>query len=167
LGRKEQRNLFCETGATFSPCQQYRYTLHRIWDERKPILVFIMLNPSTATAMINDPTVERCQKRAEMNNFGGLRVVNIFAWRSTDPMVLETLPDPIGPKNDQAIVQACVYAGLIICGWGRHGKLLNRGDAVLKMLKGRGYVPHALKLNSDGSPMHPLYTAYAARPFPL
>ena len=64
---------------------EYRYALTRVWDPLGPRLSFVMLNPSTATEVQNDPTVERCERRARALGFGGFRVTNIFAWRDTDP----------------------------------------------------------------------------------
>ena len=81
-------DLFCKSGAQFSACNRYRYRLWRIWDESRKPLVMVMLNPSMANADQNDPTVERCQRRALKMGFGGLRVVNIFALVSTDPAAL-------------------------------------------------------------------------------
>jgi hypothetical protein len=78
-------------GATFSPCARYRYRLWRDWDATKPALTFVMLNPSTADEVTNDATIERCQRRAIEGGFGRLNVVNIFAYRSTDPDVLYSL----------------------------------------------------------------------------
>jgi hypothetical protein len=126
-----------------------------------------MLNPSTADALVNDPTIERCQKRAEQLNFGALEVVNLFAWRSTDPSVLANLEDPIGPENDDAIRDAARRAALLIVGWGKEGSLLNRGPEVMQIIRETGTVPHALKLNTDKSPQHPLYISYLQQPFPI
>lgn len=114
--------------------------------------------------MKNDPTVERCQRRAIKMGYGGLHVGNIFAWRSTDPTVLPALADPVGPDNDTAILQAAKNAGIVICGWGKHGKLLDRGNQVLEMLLQHGVTPHALAINEDGSPQHPLYVGYDVLP---
>ncbi|MDD5001528.1 MAG: DUF1643 domain-containing protein [Thiomonas arsenitoxydans] len=160
--------LFPEhTGATFSPCRYYRYTLWRTWDTSKPACLFLMLNPSTADETDNDPTVERCQRRAVAMGYGGLVVCNIFAYRSTDPGVLYTASDPVGPDNDVAIVAQAQAAGLVVCGWGTHGALQGRGAAVLSMLRDAGVTPHALRINRDGSPQHPLYVGYARQPFAM
>lgn len=152
------------TGATFSPCTRYRYTLWRTWDASKPPCLFLMLNPSTADAIDNDPTVERCQRRALAIGFGGLVVCNIFAYRSTDPGALYGLDDPVGPENNAAILEQASRAGLVVCGWGKHGALHGRGNAVLAMLRSAGVKPHALQINGDGSPKHPLYVGYQHEP---
>lgn len=160
-----EAGLFPEhSGATFSPCRRYRYTLWRTWDPDKPVCMFLMLNPSTADAVDNDPTVERCQRRAQKLGYGGLVVCNVFAYRSTDPAVLYTEADPVGPGNDAAILEQARSTGLVICGWGTHGALHGRGAAVLDMLRQAGITPHALRLNRDGSPQHPLYVGYAQLP---
>lgn len=160
-------SLFADfSGARFSPCKRYRYALWRVWDASKPVATFVMLNPSTADEVDNDPTVERCQRRALALGMGGLRVANIFAWRSTDPAALYSLDDPIGPGNDEAIVEACRDAGVVICAWGTHGKLLERGDAVARLLLAQGIAPMCLQVNADGTPKHPLYVGYSIQPTP-
>lgn len=155
------------TGAEFSRCKQYRYKLWRVWDTTKPACLFIMLNPSTADEITNDPTVERCQIRAVAMGYGALNVCNIFALRSTDPAVLYGHQDPIGPKNDDVIIETAALADIVICGWGKHGSLHGRGEAVLRMLRERGIKPFALKINEDGTPRHPLYVSYNTRPSPF
>jgi hypothetical protein len=113
------------SSATFSLCRKYSYTLVRRWSDG-PLLHFIMLNPSTADEVVNDPTVERCERRACMWHYGGLIVTNLFAWRSTDPAELRRVPDPVGPDNDEALVEAAHRAQLIVCAWGRDGALRGR-----------------------------------------
>ena len=71
--------------AEYSDCEKYRYKLTRIWEPAGRKVLFVMLNPSTATEVQNDPTVERCERRARTLGYGGFRVTNIFAWRDTDP----------------------------------------------------------------------------------
>lgn len=151
--------------ATFSPCRTYRYTLSRTWDPARPVWVFAMLNPSTADEFMNDPTVARCQKRAMRGGAGGVVVVNIFAYRSTDPSALYGLDDPVGPGNDDAILDKCRSAGMVICAWGKHGALHDRGAGVKAMLEAAGVTPHVLALNKDGSPKHPLYVGNDVQPF--
>ena len=114
--------------AVYSDCEVYRYLLTRIWDETAPRALFVMLNPSTATEVQNDPTVERCERRARALGFGGFRVTNIFAYRATDPRVMRAQADPVGPENDAAILQSVDWAGgaraRIVCPRGAHGALL-------------------------------------------
>lgn len=155
------------SGARFSPCGRYRYTLWRTWDTKRPAATFCMLNPSTADEMENDPTVERCQRRVHGLGYGGLRVANIFAYRSTDPRALYAIEDPVGPDNDAAILEMVKGSGLVICGWGGHGKLLGRGHRVLRLLLDVGVEANCLAQNTDGQPGHPLYLAYGVQPRPV
>jgi hypothetical protein len=152
-------------GAVFSDCERYRYRLWRVWIPHKPKVCFVMLNPSTATHEILDPTVTRCQKRAQALGYGGMEVVNIFALRSTDPQALYKEPDPVGPENFGAIAEALKDCKIAICAWGGHGSYLNIGPMIRTCLN--QFFPgksHYLKLNSDGSPTHPLYLPYSLQP---
>jgi hypothetical protein len=155
------------SGAVFSDCERYRYRLWRVWDESKPKACFVMLNPSTADENVLDPTVTRCRKRAETLSYGGLEVVNIFALRSTDPAALYNEVDPIGPENLPAIAHAVAGSAIAVCAWGGHGKLLSMGSLVKERLV--RFFPektHYLRINSDGSPAHPLYLPYELQPTP-
>jgi len=152
-------------GAVFSDCERYRYRLWRVWNPGKPKVCFVMLNPSTATHEILDPTVTRCQKRAQALGYGGMEVVNIFALRSTDPKALYEVTDPVGPENLREIDGAVGRCDIAICAWGSHGKLSDMGNFIRSIL-GRRHPDkaHYLKLNSDGSPTHPLYLPYSLQP---
>lgn len=155
-------------GAEFSPDRKYRWSLYRIWQPKNPLACYVLLNPSTADEFSNDPTVSRCQVRALNAGFGGLLVVNIFAWRSTDPVALYHAADPVGGlSNDMAILAAARKSKLVVCGWGKHGALQDRGKKVLELIRSAGKVPHALRINSDGSPEHPLYLSYKLQPQPI
>lgn len=149
--------------AVYSPCERYRYALTREWGGGGRV-AFVMLNPSTATEVQNDPTVERCERRARALGFGGFRVVNIFAWRSTDPKALYRADDPVGPANDDAIRAAADWAGMVVCAWGTHGAHLGRGAAVAALLGCGGRALHHLGLTKAGAPRHPLYVGYDRRP---
>lgn len=153
--------------AWFSPCRKYRYSLSREWDQWKPWVNFIMLNPSTADESKNDPTVERCQRRAVEMGFGHMEVTNIFALRSTDPAGLLKVDDPVGPKNDLWIRLIAKASDLVICAWGTDGKLYERGAHVLQLLRNLDIEPHCLKLSKDGHPCHPLYQPYSLQPQPM
>ncbi|PHR54656.1 MAG: hypothetical protein COA43_16235 [Robiginitomaculum sp.] len=159
--------------AIFSPCRQYRYRLSQIWDERTPPLTWLMLNPSTADEVKNDPTVERCERRARMWGYGGSVVLNIFAYRATDPKDMRAHVDPIGPDNDEWLRKIAREsakaegAADIVGGWGEHGAHMKRGEAVLEIFRQEGGRLSALKINASGHPAHPLYIAYSAKPFSL
>jgi hypothetical protein len=141
------------SSATLSRCRQYRYTLTRTWDSTGPTVVFVGLNPSTADAKIDDPTVRRCIGFARSWGFGKLILTNLFAFRSTDPNVLEHVADPIGPKNDQWIASTSEVADLTVVAWGIHGGLQHRDQVVLELLR----EPHCLGTTKSGAPRHPLY----------
>lgn len=152
--------------ATFSPCRKYRYTLTRTWAPDLPKVNFLMLNPSTADEVRNDPTVERCERRARMWKYGGLIVTNLFAWRSTSPGELYRVPDPIGPDNDEAIVEAAHEAQLIVCAWGYHGELIDRGRKVRDRLHMFATLHYLALSSKTGQPCHPLYLPYSRTPVP-
>lgn len=151
--------------AVYSDCERYRYLLTRIWGEG-PRALFVMLNPSTATEVQNDPTVERCERRARALGCGGFRVTNIFAFRATDPKVMREQADPVGQDNDAAIVGSAVWAQTVICAWGNHGLHMNRGAQVRGLLRQTGVPLLHLGLTSHGQPRHPLYISYDQQPQP-
>lgn len=170
--------LETQTGAVFSPCRKWRYLLWRIWDRTKPHATFCMMNGSKANETKNDPTVKRCtvrvQKWAEIGflDVGGVKVVNAFGWVETDstelPKAIAAGIDILGSENDRYILDACRGAAIVVCGWGLPGhQLLGRGPKLLELLRGAGVKPHALRVNEDGSPGHPLYIGYDVLPKPL
>lgn len=152
------------SGAQFSEDKRYRFSLWRVWDGSKPLIHFVLLNPSTADDTTNDPTVERCQRRADMMGYGGLIVTNIFAFRSTDPKELKKCREPIGFCNDSHIMDAARLCKETIVGWGKHGEYLDRGRRVLDLLKFWKIPVGALKINKGGTPAHPLYISYDVKP---
>lgn len=152
--------------AVYSDCERYRYSLTRIWNPAGRRVLFVMLNPSTATEIQNDPTVERCERRARTLGFGAFCVTNIFAFRATDPKVMRAAADPVGPGNDDAIAGSVPWADRIICAWGSHGAHLDRGPQVEHLLRGTGQPLHHLGLTKHGHPKHPLYIGYSVQPEP-
>ncbi|WP_170772806.1 DUF1643 domain-containing protein [Ruegeria lacuscaerulensis] len=150
--------------AVYSDCEKYRYSLTRMWDAGGRKALFVMLNPSTATEVQNDPTVERCERRARALGFGAFQVTNIFAWRDTDPRKMRAATDPVGPANDAAILDGVEWADQVIAAWGTHGEHLNRGPAVETLLRGTGHPLFHLGLTKAGHPKHPLYIAYTQQP---
>lgn len=151
------------TGAAFSEDRVYRYLLWRRWHETKPTCLFLLLNPSTADEIKNDPTVERCERYAKSWGYGRLIVANLFAFRATDPKKLKWALDPIGPDNNAWIQKAREMSDLCICGWGVNGTLYGRGMIVQNALKELGPL-HCLKKTKDGHCSHPLYLKKSLTP---
>lgn len=155
-----------ESQALYSACDGYRYALTRTWGPGARML-YVMLNPSTATEAQNDPTVERCERRARALGFGGFRVCNLFAWRETSPALLKKAAAPVGPENDAVLRDSAAWVGdggLLLCAWGVHGNHLGRDAEVLALLRDTGRPLAHLGLTKDGHPRHPLYRPYAVRP---
>ncbi|MDX8349979.1 DUF1643 domain-containing protein [Cognatiyoonia sp. IB215446] len=150
--------------ALYSDCERYRYALTRTWDADGQRALFVMLNPSKATEVQNDPTVERCERRARALGYGAFQVTNIFAWRETDPHTMRKAPEPIGPENDSTIRAGALWADAIIAAWGTHGAHLGRGPATEALLRATGKPIHHLGLSKDGHPKHPLYISYSQQP---
>ena len=150
--------------ATFDPTRTYRYRLSRTWDPTGPTLAFVMLNPSTADAEVLDPTVRRCVGFARSWGFGALEVVNLFAFRATDPRDLLLAAAPVGPDNDRAIVDAASAADRVVVAWGIRGTHLGRARAVAALLRATSVRPLALAMTRDGHPRHPLYVRADTRP---
>ena len=188
---------YCASGATISSCGTYRYRLWREWrsgstgqwdmwtdDDGAPVVdgaghqigepkacVFIMLNPSTADGDEDDPTIRRCVGYAKAWGYDRMEVVNLFAYRATDPKQLLALnhdDEPWGIDNRRHIERAIGDAGMIVCAWGAHGAHLGQDQIVLGWIES-SYAkaePHALKLTKHGHPAHPLYLPANLKPFP-
>lgn len=139
----------------------YRYYLTRYWDDKLPLLTFIMLNPSTADANIDDPTIRRCMRFARDRGYGGIVVLNLFALRSPEPKDLKLAADPVGPLNDPYLIgvfQACKKNSYdVIAAWGVHGSYLRRDKRILELAGDVGLQLKCLGITKDGSPKHPLY----------
>jgi hypothetical protein len=157
--------------ATLSDCGRYRYTLTRTWGIG-PRVLMILLNPSTATGEVDDPTQLRGVRQAqaiELDGFkfkwgdvdcgyGSMEFVNLFAWRSTDPKAMLDVPADlvVGPDNDRHILEAVERAALVIAAWGNPGVYLGRDRQVVEMVS-RHKPLHCFGTNKNGSPKHPLY----------
>lgn len=145
----------------------YRYRLTRRWAEGTRC-VFVMLNPSTADALVDDATIRRCIAYAKAWGHGCLDVVNLFALRSTKPDVLYKHPEPIGEGNDRHLITVAGAAACIVVAWGAHGGHLDRDKVVLDLLRKHGAVPPmALGFTNDGKPKHPLYLRADLKPVPV
>ena len=149
--------------AEISECGRYRYRLTRRWDEIRPAVMFVMLNPSTADACQDDPTISRCIGFARDWGYGELLVGNLFAHRSSDRGALRRSDDPVGPDNDDALLDLAQSADRVIAAWGNDGAFMKRNEAALRLLPARFY---ALKLTQRGHPGHPLYLPSGVAPFP-
>jgi len=148
-----------ERGAQMSDCGRYRYTLWRRWGPGR-VAMFIGLNPSTADAEIDDPTIRRCVGFARSWGYDGLMMCNLFAWRATKPRDMLTVEEPIGPLNNDTLRTACMDAAVVVAAWGVNGRHRGRDWEV------RGMLPHLhyLKLSKGGHPYHPLYLPATLRP---
>ena len=150
--------------ASYSDCDTYRYALCRIWAPTGRRLTFVMLNPSRATELANDPTIGRCESRARRLGYGAMMVVNLFALRETDPRAMKAHAAPIGPATDAALLEAADWADDLIAAWGVHGVHLGRDKSVLALLRDAGHAPLVLGLTKAGHPRHPLYLPNVVRP---
>jgi len=168
--KRVHKTLFQESYAHFSDCDNYRYLLCRTWDEAKPAICYLMLNPSTADEKVNDNTIELCQRRAAVMGYGSMIIVNIFPYRLTDSRQLNKVPDLIGDPElaNREIVYAVARADMTICGWGRHKLAAPRAKEIMQLLESEGlqHKIYCLRTTKDGSPQHPLYIGYSVQPKP-
>jgi hypothetical protein len=146
-------------GAIFSDCGAYRYFLWRDWSSFNtshfPPALFVMLNPSTADENVLDPTLTRCRRFANVLGHYRFEVVNLFAFRSTNPKGLRNIEDPVGADNDKIIAERMAGADVIIVGWGAHPLAATRVRTVVELAHGRQL--HCLGVTKSGSPRHLLY----------
>jgi hypothetical protein len=165
LRRRDQRRTerTMKKDAVISDCGRYRYWLERDWFDdtdaagevtSRTKLGFIMLNPSTADARVDDPTIRRCISFAKGFGYGGLVVVNLFALRATKPSALEAVDDPIGPENDRYLLLAASKVSRLVAAWGAHRFAAARANAVGELLP---YSLSCLGMTKTGQPKHPLY----------
>lgn len=150
--------------ASFSPDRRYRYTLWRTWDESKPTVMVIGLNPSTADENHLDNTLKKCAKLAHSWGYGSFVMTNLFAFRATDPLDMKACFEPVGPQNDAFLRELAFACKLVLAAWGTHGGWLGRDQQVIQMLTRRGVNLSCLKLTKDGHPWHPLYVKDSTRP---
>jgi hypothetical protein len=160
-------------GAVISDCGRYRYRLWRVWDDTLPTCCFIMLNPSRADGDVDDPTIRRCMAFARREGCGRLEVVNLFAWRATDPQELRALADfdkATGPDNGQHLDDGMQGAAIIVAAWGafRFGAADNALYRAMRRGRDAGLPIFCLGKTKDGYPRHPLYVRADAplEPYP-
>ena len=152
--------------AVFSECQQYRYQLREIWDTTKPLVLWLLMNPSVACTDYSDPTLRKTGQFARAWGFGGQLIGNVHAYRATDKARLLEVADPVGPKNDQMILELASEATTVVLAYGQPPKALRaRGAEVVTLLCHHPGLSH-LRLAQDGTPVHPLYLPSILRPKP-
>jgi hypothetical protein len=134
----------------------WRYALWRAWDPDRPTVAFVGLNPSTADETLDDPTIRRCIGFAKSWGYGGLYMLNLFAFRATDPADMKAAADPVGPYNDEALSYRQSRCQLTVAAWGVHGGFKGRADHVLSHVLVSDAV-YCLGKTKDGFPKHPLY----------
>ncbi len=156
-----ERNL--KTDAIFSVCRKYRYALWRSWDESKPYVMIIGLNPSTADETKDDPTITRCINFAKSWGYGGVCVTNLFAYRATVPSDMKASNEPIGTENDAWLYKLAKEAAIIVAAWGNDGSYLNRSGAIL----GAQLKLPRIKMNMPGEPVQSLYLKADLKPVPV
>jgi len=146
-------NLYTSMSAEFSADKAYRYVLRRWWDDSKPYIMFIGLNPSTADDKEDDPTIRRCVQFAKSWGYGGLCMANLFAYRATKPIKMLASYTPIGVDNDIWLKRLTLQADKIVAAWGVHGNHKNRDKAVMS------FIPdlYCLGITKNGHPKHPLF----------
>ncbi len=143
--------------AVFSECQQYRYQLREVWDTAKPLVLWLLMNPSVACTAFSDPTLRKTGQFARSWGYGGQLVGNVHAYRATDKNRLLQVADPVGPMNDQMILEMAAQAKSVVLAYGQPPQALRkRGEEVVALLVHHQGLCH-LRLSLDGTPVHPLY----------
>lgn len=154
--------------AVISDCERYRYALGRVWDETLPVLVYIMLNPSTADALKPDHTVTKCIGFAKRWGFGGILVLNLWALRSRHPEDLWAASDPVGPENDEHLRYFARAArdtdSDVVVAWGLNATGKERRAQVVELLLRERVQLWAIDTCNNGEPGHPLMLRYASMP---
>lgn len=154
--------------ASFSLDRQYRFTLTRdLPDGDGKYVAFIMLNPSTATETVDDPTIRRCKAYASAWGASRLIILNLFALRATNPAALYKAKDPFGSGNTETVVAEAREADLVVCAWGNHGRYGGAGNEMLRKLRQAGIEPFCLAITKEGEPGHPLYLRSGLEPMPM
>ena len=147
-----------ERSAEISPCGRYRYLLRRVWDRDCTRALFVMLNPSTADAEIDDATIRSCIRLSRSWGHGGFEVINLFGWRATDPAELAATADPIGPGNAYAVETSISRCAVVIYAWGA-SRFVTRDstEGLSSLVRFYHRTPFCLGTTKSGAPKHPLY----------
>ena len=161
------KNKYLSSTAVLSECSRFRYVLTRRWDLTLPTMVFIMINPSTADAHLDDATIRKCVGFAKLHGCGSVKVINLFAFRSKEPKDLWTAEDPIGPQYWSYLtftLEALQAGDKVVVAWGcddvirRNEKLKAHMNAVKNSVL--EYEPLCFGLTQGGAPKHPVMLGY-------
>jgi hypothetical protein len=150
-------NHYLENDAVISDCGKYRYLLRRTWDHSKPRALLIMLNPSTADAKLDDPTIRSCVRLISGLHYGSMEVVNIFGWRATYPDELPKQADPIGPMNERIVDAAIRRCDVVICAWGANAMAARKSQYLCARIQSVKPGIYCFGTTKSGAPKHPLY----------
>jgi hypothetical protein len=152
--------------ALFSDCQRYRYQLREVWNPGRPLVLWLLMNPSVACLDHADPTLRKTGNFSRIWGYGGQLVGNVHAYRATDKNRLLEVDDPVGPENDRWIQEMATQAQTVVLAYGQPPKQLrSRGAQVVDLLRHHPRLCH-LRLARDGTPVHPLYLPFTLRPQP-
>ena len=149
-------NHYIENDAVLSDCGKYRYLLRRTWDHKKPRALYVMLNPSTADARLDDPTIRSCVRLVAGLGYGSMEVVNLYAWRATKPDELLAIADPVGPQNADHVEAALGRCDMPILAWGAW-PARDASIDVRNTIRARRPAAFCFGKTKDGAPKHPLY----------
>lgn len=155
--------------ARFSPCQRYRYELAEIWNPERPLVMWLLMNPSVASIEHADPTLIRTSHFSRAWGYGGQLIGNVHGYRATDKNRLLEVDDPIGPDNIAALSKMAATAEKVIAGFGQPPRALrHNGPNILRHLAGENASKlFCLRLAKDGTPCHPLYLPGDLQPFAI
>lgn len=156
-------DTYLDSGAQISPCEKYRFSLWRVWNESLPHIAFVGLNPSTADATQDDPTIRRCRGFAKSHGFGAMTMLNLWAYRATDPKDISGRVTNEEEINLDTISRIVTGVARVCAVWGSHPMAFARQDAVLPLAP-QWWV---LRQNRDGMPGHPLYLPNSSTMFKL
>lgn len=159
--------------AVFDTAREYRYHLTRHWDDIRPSLCWIMLNPSTANASKDDNTIRRVLGFSRTWGYGSIDVVNLFAWRATSQRELRNAADPVGAHNDRIVAEAVIRSSAVVAAWGNGGSMINpltgvaRCDEMKNLISDLGAGMECLEVTKLHQPRHPLYVSKATHATPM
>lgn len=148
------------TKVIFSKCFKYRYSFTREWDKNKKKILFILLNPSTASEIKNDATISRIETHSKNLEMGSFTVCNLFALREKNPLLLKKHKYPLGKENNNFIKINSLKADKIVCAWGNEGEYMNQSEKTKRLLLGMKQKAYVFGLTKKDNPKHPLYLSY-------